>query len=100
MKKRFLVSIGVFFFSVGLALAGGAGGCSGSYKMELTDVPKMTKDAIVLVHLENKRLELASASSGEIRYNVTTQEGDELAKNISLDDLSTQFPELFKALKG
>jgi len=100
MKKVLLTSLGVFFLSVGLTLAGGAGGCFYKGDMELTSTPQMTKNAIVLVQLENKRVELVSTSSLEVRYNVITQQGEELAKNISLDDLSTQFPELFKALKG
>lgn len=101
MKKLLLASLGVFFLSVGVAFAGGAGGCSYGGDFELTETKTTaTTNAIVLVQLENKRVELASTSSLEVRYNVTTQQGEELAKNISLDDLSTQFPELFKALNG
>ena len=99
MKKLLLASLGVFLLSAGIALAGGPGGCFSSRSLELTDAQE-TKNAIVLVQLDNRRVELAPTSSSEVRYNVKTQYGEELAKNISLEDLSSQFPELYKALKG
>ncbi len=100
MKKLLLATLGAFFVSAGIAFAGGFGGCSGSYhsKKELTSLP--TSNSIVLVEIKDKRVELADASTEAKRYNVTTTKGESLAINLSKEDLSMQYPELFKALEG
>ncbi|MBF0278695.1 MAG: hypothetical protein HQM13_12925 [SAR324 cluster bacterium] len=97
MKKILSITVGMFLLSIGAAFAD----CDyHSNSKELTRVPVVSGASVVLVEVDNKRVELAKSASNEKRYNVTTNKGQSLAVNLSKEDLSAQFPELYQALKG
>ena len=96
MKKLLVVTFVFFFMSIGMAFA-----CPGhhNYEKELTRTKALT-NAIVLLETNDKRVELTSDHFNKERYTVSTLNGELLAKDLTKEDLSSQFPELFQALEG
>ena len=92
MKKLLIVALVLFFWSIGSAFA-----CN-YHEKELTST--QPAQAIVLVELNDKRVELLGVFDQQKRYNVTTSNGETLATNLSKEDLSVQFPKLYQALEG
>ena len=101
MKKLTLAILVLFVLSTGTVVAGGFGGScgfGGHSEKEMTSVqPSRT---IILLELDDMRVELTDFSAKDKRYNVTDMSGEILASNLTEEDLSNQFPELFDALQG
>lgn len=105
MKKFVFATLSAFLLSVGVAFAGAGygGNCSyGHSKEVMTEVEDFQKatPGIVLVEINDMRVELATSTNDENQYNVLTTNGQMIANNLSANDLSTQFPELYEALEG
>ena len=101
MKILALATLVLFVLGSGTVVAGGFGGGCGygsQSEKEMTSVqPSRT---IILLELDDLRVELADYSASDKRYNVSDTTGEILASNLTEEDLSVQFPELFEALQG
>ncbi len=102
MKKLALATLALFVLGSGTVVAGGFGGSGCGYgshtEKEMTSIqPSRT---IILLELDDMRVELADYSANDKRYNVTDMAGELLGSNLTEEDLSIQFPELFEALQG
>lgn len=94
MKKLACVFVG------GLMLAGTAwAGCSGHSNLTMAKMSK-GQDVIVVVEVNGMQLEEVRGTPETPIYNVKSTMGQVVAKEITKDQLSTQFPELHKALAG
>ncbi|MGA1597775.1 MAG: hypothetical protein ACO4AU_01895 [bacterium] len=94
MKKLALLFAGSLL-TAGVALAG----CPGHSDLTMAKMSK-AQEVLLVVQLNGMQLEEVRKEAGTPVYNVKSDLGQLVAKEITKDELSQQFPDLHKALAG
>jgi len=92
MKKLILLTAGCFLLGLGTTLAGP--GCDGYYEHKTTSSWGESNN-IASIESSNLTIEQIAGTSSSPLYNVKDRSGNLVASELSREDLSRQFPELY-----